>query len=159
MGPRVGTICTGHGHQAGRPHKKGRRQSKAIASKCWHPRGSERSDRGSSRGSPLDGLKGPQGTSTGQNDHKRRSARTPRPSALKCRRYRCSCPKRESNPHGFKGHWILSPARLPIPPSGLGGVQRYSKNAIYQIFGVSSLTVWRRNPSTSSTTAMSSRSR
>ena len=30
------------------------------------------------------------------------------------------CPKRESNPHGFKGHWILSPARLPIPPSGLG---------------------------------------
>ena len=32
-----------------------------------------------------------------------------------------SCPKRESNPHGFKGHWILSPARLPIPPSGLIG--------------------------------------
>ena len=31
-----------------------------------------------------------------------------------------SCPKRESNPHGFKGHWILSPARLPIPPSGQG---------------------------------------
>ena len=31
-----------------------------------------------------------------------------------------SCPERESNPHVFKGHWILSPARLPIPPSGLG---------------------------------------
>ncbi len=22
----------------------------------------------------------------------------------------------DSNPHGFKGHWILSPARLPVPP-------------------------------------------
>ena len=29
------------------------------------------------------------------------------------------CPERESNPHIFKGYWILSPARLPIPPSGL----------------------------------------
>ena len=28
-------------------------------------------------------------------------------------------PGRESNPHVFKGHWILSPARLPIPPPGL----------------------------------------
>ena len=28
------------------------------------------------------------------------------------------CPERESNPHIFKGYWILSPARLPIPPSG-----------------------------------------
>lgn len=27
-------------------------------------------------------------------------------------------PGRESNPHVFKGHWILSPARLPIPPPG-----------------------------------------
>ena len=24
--------------------------------------------------------------------------------------------KWDSNPHDFKGHWILSPARLPIPP-------------------------------------------
>ncbi len=28
-------------------------------------------------------------------------------------------PGRESNPHVFKGHWILSPARLPIPPPRL----------------------------------------
>src|SRR5262249_36052826 len=26
-----------------------------------------------------------------------------------------SCERRDSNPHGFP-HWILSPARLPIPP-------------------------------------------
>jgi hypothetical protein len=26
------------------------------------------------------------------------------------------CRRRGSNPHGFKGHRILSPARLPIPP-------------------------------------------
>ena len=32
-----------------------------------------------------------------------------------------SCPERGSNPHVFKGHWILSPARLPIPPSGQDG--------------------------------------
>src|SRR5229473_4479132 len=24
--------------------------------------------------------------------------------------------RRESNPHGTKYHWILSPARLPVPP-------------------------------------------
>ncbi len=24
--------------------------------------------------------------------------------------------KWDSNPHDFKGHWILSPARLPVPP-------------------------------------------
>ena len=24
----------------------------------------------------------------------------------------------DSNPHGLEGHWILSPARLPIPPPG-----------------------------------------
>ena len=28
-------------------------------------------------------------------------------------------PGGESNPHIFKGYWILSPARLPVPPSGL----------------------------------------
>ena len=33
-----------------------------------------------------------------------------------------ACPERGSNPHVFKGHWILSPARLPIPPSGQGMV-------------------------------------
>ena len=31
------------------------------------------------------------------------------------------CPKPGSNRHVFKGHWILSPARLPIPPFGLVG--------------------------------------
>ena len=45
-----------------------------------------------------------------------------------------ACPERGSNPHVFKGHWILSPARLPIPPSGQGmvsgrdGLQMYLKN-------------------------------
>ena len=28
------------------------------------------------------------------------------------------CPKPGSNRHVFKGHWILSPTRLPIPPFG-----------------------------------------
>ena len=28
------------------------------------------------------------------------------------------CPKPGSNRHVFKEHWILSPARLPIPPFG-----------------------------------------
>src|SRR5690242_19568484 len=28
------------------------------------------------------------------------------------------CPERESNPHSFRGNGILSPARLPVPPSG-----------------------------------------
>ena len=28
------------------------------------------------------------------------------------------CPERVSNPHSFRGNGILSPARLPIPPSG-----------------------------------------
>ncbi len=28
---------------------------------------------------------------------------------LKCRRW-------DSNPHALNGHWILNPARLPIPP-------------------------------------------
>ena len=28
---------------------------------------------------------------------------------------RCQCERGDSNPHGFP-HWILSPARLPIPP-------------------------------------------
>ncbi len=46
-----------------------------------------------------------------------------------------SCPKPGSNRHAFKGHWILSPARLPIPPSGLFSVlQRYPKIANNQIF-------------------------
>ena len=46
-----------------------------------------------------------------------------------------ACPERGSNPHVFKGHWILSPARLPIPPSGLFSVlQRYPKIANNQIF-------------------------
>ena len=51
--------------------------------------------------------------------------------SIKCRRFLpFSCPERGSNPHVFKGHWILSPARLPIPPSGqvsnyLLGLQRY----------------------------------
>ncbi len=31
---------------------------------------------------------------------------------------RLSCPKPGSNRHVFKGHWILSPTRLPIPPFG-----------------------------------------
>ena len=30
----------------------------------------------------------------------------------------CLCPKPGSNRHVFKGHWILSPTRLPIPPFG-----------------------------------------
>ena len=30
------------------------------------------------------------------------------------------CPKPGSNRHVFKGHWILSPTRLPIPPFGPG---------------------------------------
>ena len=40
----------------------------------------------------------------------------------------------------FEGHWILSPARLPIPPFGhrrllLGaGLQSYAKIVILQIF-------------------------
>lgn len=28
------------------------------------------------------------------------------------------CPERVSNPHAFRGRRILSPLRLPIPPSG-----------------------------------------
>ena len=38
-------------------------------------------------------------------------------------------PGRESNPHVFKGHWILSPARLPIPPPGL--VKTVAKVALF----------------------------
>ena len=31
------------------------------------------------------------------------------------------CPERESNPYFHNGNWILSPARLPVPPSGRVG--------------------------------------
>ena len=36
----------------------------------------------------------------------------------KTRETSVGCPKPGSNRHVFKGHWILSPTRLPIPPFG-----------------------------------------
>ena len=36
----------------------------------------------------------------------------------KTRETSVGCPKPGSNRHVFKGHWILSPRRLPIPPFG-----------------------------------------
>ena len=36
------------------------------------------------------------------------------------------CRRRGSKPHGFIGHWILSPARLPIPPHRHGDNHRLS---------------------------------
>ena len=39
--------------------------------------------------------------------------------AMKCQRFlSLSCPRRDSNPHAFKGQWILSPSRLPFRHSG-----------------------------------------
>ena len=39
--------------------------------------------------------------------------------AMKSRRFLSfSCPRRDSNPHIFKGQWILSPSRLPFRHSG-----------------------------------------
>jgi hypothetical protein len=34
------------------------------------------------------------------------------------------CRERDSNSHAFVGRWILSPLRLPIPPSRHGGEVR-----------------------------------
>ena len=39
-------------------------------------------------------------------------------SPKKTRETSIGCPKPGSNRHVFKGHWILSPTRLPIPPFG-----------------------------------------
>ena len=39
-------------------------------------------------------------------------------SPKKTRETSVGCPKPGSNRHVFKGHWILSPTRLPIPPFG-----------------------------------------
>ena len=39
-------------------------------------------------------------------------------SPQKTRETSVGCPKPGSNRHVFKGHWILSPTRLPIPPFG-----------------------------------------
>ena len=41
-----------------------------------------------------------------------------RRSLPKTRETSVGCPKPGSNRHVFKGHWILSPTRLPIPPFG-----------------------------------------
>ena len=38
----------------------------------------------------------------------------------KIRKSPVSCPRRDSNPHIFKGQWILSPSRLPFRHSGRG---------------------------------------
>ncbi len=35
-----------------------------------------------------------------------------------CKSKKRRCARRESNPHGLP-HWILSPARLPVPPLAL----------------------------------------
>ena len=57
-------------------------------------------------------------------------------STKKCGRFLpCSCPRRDSNPHIFKGQWILSPSRLPFRHSGKavpefripGGIAKVSK--------------------------------
>ncbi len=47
-----------------------------------------------------------------ESDKKRRSL------PKKTRETSVGCPKPGSNRHVFKGHWILSPTRLPIPPFG-----------------------------------------
>ena len=44
-----------------------------------------------------------------ESDKKRRSLPKTRETSV-------GCPKPGSNRHVFKGHWILSPTRLPIPP-------------------------------------------
>ena len=46
-----------------------------------------------------------------ESDKKRRSLPKTRETSV-------GCPKPGSNRHVFKGHWILSPTRLPIPPFG-----------------------------------------
>ena len=46
-----------------------------------------------------------------------------------------ACPKPGSNRHVFKGHWILSPARLPIPPFGHRMVSDGDGVQIYRNFG------------------------
>ncbi len=54
---------------------------------------------------------------TGQKDVKVESDKKRR-SLPKTRETSVGCPKPGSNRHVFKGHWILSPTRLPIPPFG-----------------------------------------
>ena len=47
-----------------------------------------------------------------------KSEKKKKKSPKKTRETSVGCPKPGSNRHVFKGHWILSPTRLPIPPFG-----------------------------------------
>ena len=79
---------------------------------------------GSSPGSPLGGSRVSGGGVIGPLGHQKR------PLAAVF----FACPKPGSNRHVFKGHWILSPARLPIPPFGQGTVSVRDGLQIYRIF-------------------------
>ena len=52
------------------------------------------------------------------------------------------CRRRGSNPHGFRGHWILSPARLPIPPHRHDVFFDDKRRRIYASCGDGKVDVW-----------------
>src|SRR5262245_64222932 len=57
------------------------------------------------------------------------------------------CPGEDSNLHGLR-HWYLKPARLPIPPPGLGATDRGRGFALSMIVPDQSrrVTRWRTSP-------------